>query len=450
MGKEGTENSSNSDEDIASKGVNEDEKIESERSYHSLYNSSGSDDDDQDEGFEGEFYEVDKDDPVIEIGSKFDDVYHYRRALEHFAILGEFSINYIKSDPGRVTARCASKDCPWRVHASRLPEEGAFQVKTMQKEHLCSSINKSGNKMATKYWVADRVIEWLRNEGELAPSELRRRLVEKYHVELPYHRVWRGKEIAMSIIHGCWDNSYLKIMSFKEELVRRNHGTIVKLDKFQQDDGWHFRRIFISISTCSIGFLTGCRLFLGLDGCHLKGKFKGVMLTATAIDGANRLFPVAYGVAESENIESWSWFLNGLYEAIGMPNGLVLTSNRQKGLEEAISKIYPLVEHRTCVRHLYKNFKKKFVGNVLQKIVWIAASSFTTTTYNASLEELEVVNMKAYEWFLDLERKHEIWSRSQFGTIAKCHYITNNISESFNAWVADARARPLLDLLDIV
>ncbi|XP_039131891.1 uncharacterized protein LOC120268648 [Dioscorea cayenensis subsp. rotundata] len=304
--------------------------------------------------------------------------------------------------------------------------------------------------MATKNWVADRVIEWLRNEGEVAPSELRRRLVEKYHVALPYHRVRRGKEIAMSIIHGCWDNSYSKMMAFKEELVRRNHGTMVKIDRIQQHDGWHFRRIFISIGACSVGFLIGCRPFLGLDGCHLKGKYKGVMLAATSIDGANRLFPVAYGIVESENIESWTWFLSALYEAIGMPNGLVLASNRQKRLEEAISKIYPLAEYRTCVRHLYKNFKKKFAGNILQKIVWSAANAFTTTSYISSLESLKTINMRAYEWFLDLEKRREIWSRSQFGTIAKCHYITNNISESFNAWVADPRHRPVLDLLDTV
>ncbi|XP_039120415.1 uncharacterized protein LOC120256815 [Dioscorea cayenensis subsp. rotundata] len=153
------------------------------------------------------------------------------------------------------------------------------------------------------------------------------------------------------------------------------------------------------------------------------------MAAASAIDGCNQLFLVAYGILESENIESWTWFLNGLYEAIGLPNGLVLASDRQKRLEEAICRVYPSVEHRTCVRHMYKNFKKKFRGKSLQKSVWAAARSYTIE---------------------DLGKKPEIWSRSQFSTVCKCDYITNNISEAFNAWVAEARERPVLDLLDTI
>ena len=35
---------------------------------------------------------------VIEVGSGFIDASHFRRALEHFAIIQEFIIKYIKSD----------------------------------------------------------------------------------------------------------------------------------------------------------------------------------------------------------------------------------------------------------------------------------------------------------------------------------------------------------------
>lgn len=120
-----------SDEDSVSTGVDEDMEVESEKSYHSLYNSSDSDDDKHVDTFKGVIYEVDEENPIIEVGRKFEDVYHYRRCLQHFAILKEFSITYIKSDQRRVTARCASEDCSWRVHASRLSEENVFQIKTM-------------------------------------------------------------------------------------------------------------------------------------------------------------------------------------------------------------------------------------------------------------------------------------------------------------------------------
>ncbi|XP_039131882.1 uncharacterized protein LOC120268633 [Dioscorea cayenensis subsp. rotundata] len=123
---------------------------------------------------------------------------------------------------------------------------------------------------------------------------------------------------------------------------------------------------------------------------------------------------------------------------------------RQKGLEEAICRVYPSVEHRTCVRHMYKNFKKKFRGESLQRSVWVAARSYTVRGYNTAIEDIKSINIRAYNWIEDLGKKPEIWSRSQFSTVCKCDYITNNISESFNAWVAEARERPVLDLLDTI
>lgn len=75
-----------------------------------------------------------------------------------------------------------------------------------------------------------------------------------------------------------------------------------------------------------------------------KGKFEGVLLAATIINDDNKLFPTAYRITKSGNIESWLWFLTGVYEAIGMPNGLVLASDRQKELSN-FKKIYSFTEH---------------------------------------------------------------------------------------------------------
>lgn len=42
----------------------------------------------------------------------------------------------------------------------------------------------------------------------------------------------------------------------------------------------------------------------------------------------------------------------------------------------------------------------------------------------------------------------KIRSRSKFGTTAKCNYLTNNMSETFNSWVGELRYQPVLELLD--
>lgn len=45
-------------------------------------------------------------------------------------------------------------------------------------------------------------------------------------------------------------------------------------------------------------FLGGCRPFLGIDGCHLKGSLEGVLLAAISFDGNNGLFLVPIFIVE--------------------------------------------------------------------------------------------------------------------------------------------------------
>ena len=54
-----------------------------------------------------------------------------------------------------------------------------------------------------------------------------------------------------------------------------------------------------------VGFLKGCRPIIGLDGCHLKGRFGGQILYAVARDANDNIFLVAFVVVEQENKDSW-------------------------------------------------------------------------------------------------------------------------------------------------
>jgi transposase-like protein len=120
-------------------------------------------------------------------------------------------------------------------------------------------------------------------------------------------------------------------------------------------------------------FLIFLIVLIGIDACHLKGKWNGFLVAATTLDGNNWMFPVAFGVMENKSEESWEWFLKALNKAIGMSEGLVISSDMQKGLVKVVLKVFPLAEHRECMRHLYKNFKKRFSGKPIKAILWAAA-----------------------------------------------------------------------------
>ena len=112
---------------------------------------------------------------------------------------------------------------------------------------------------------------------------------------------------------------------------------------------------------------------MAIDATALNGRWRGQLAAASAVDGHNWLFPVAFGVLEVESEESWVWFLQQLRNIIGTPSGLVIHTDACKVLETAVEIVFPRVEHRECMRHLAQNFKKKFRGEVYDENLWPAS-----------------------------------------------------------------------------
>ncbi|CAH1453381.1 unnamed protein product [Lactuca virosa] len=417
----------------------------SEESYHIHLSSDNEDgivnDDDEVNSFS-------KNSIRMEVGSKFENVVDFRRALNHFAVINEFNYYIQKSDPTRFTARCENLECEWRIHASITQDEVTFEVKKMVEVHTCTRSNKGGNKRATQGWIANVVTDKLKSDGDVSPYELRNWIMKTYNVDVPYLKVFRGKEQAYTDMYGKWEDSFMKMDEFREELLQRNEGSVVEIDFDKVGGKKLFKRFFICLAACSRGFVAGCRPYIGLDACHLKGKFNGVLAAATGIDGNNSIFPIAYCVLESENTQSWTWFLDSLKKSIRTPNGLVISSDMQKGLEVAIMNVYPNVEHRECIRHLYSNFKKHFRGDFFNTKIWAAAKTYRPTKHDRLLKEISDKNEDVIAYLNTNHKK--IWSRSKFGTTSKCDYITNNVSETFNSWIGKLRYKPVLDLLDAI
>ncbi|CAI9276461.1 unnamed protein product [Lactuca saligna] len=182
---------------------------------------------------------------------------------------------------------CGDKNYKWRIHASLTQDAVTFEVKKCVETHSCIRSKKSGNKHATQGWIVDVVTDKLKSEGDVSPTDLKKWLMHTYNVEVPYMRVFRGREQAYIDMYGKWDESYVNIYDFKQELEKRNPRNGVEIDLQTVGEKKHFLRFFISLTACSKGFLAGCRPYIGLDACHLKGKFNGVLAAATSIDGNN-------------------------------------------------------------------------------------------------------------------------------------------------------------------
>jgi len=100
---------------------------------------------------------------------------------------------------------------------------------------------------------------------------------------------------------------------------------------------------------------------------HSRITKTGILLAATAVDACGSLFPLAYAVVDAENDTNWLWFLECLQNVIQayairhlLDNTLVFLSDRQKGLIEGVSTLFPSSPHGYCLRHLQENMHKSF------------------------------------------------------------------------------------------
>ncbi|XP_042509126.1 uncharacterized protein LOC122084755 [Macadamia integrifolia] len=138
------------------------------------------------------------------------------------------------------------------------------------------------------------------------------------------------------------------------------------------------------------GFVKGCRLLIGVDDCHLKGRYGGILLSVVSYDGNNEIFPVAYAVVEVEYKDNWIFFLECLHKALGTSSddmALTLMFDKQKGLLDAISRVFPYAHQSYPVSGPSTSDMKTSLDKVQQK-------ARECIMHQANSHSFEVVDMR--------------------------------------------------------
>jgi hypothetical protein len=133
-----------------------------------------------------------------------------------------------------------------------------------------------------------------------------------YHVK--YSKAWRAKQHAIALLWGDWKESYAKIPRVLRAMNHFNHGVkwFPYMTGLRVLDGCVLKsvlqRVFWCFPQCQVAF-QHCRPVILVDGTFLIGKYRGALMMVVVVDPEQQLVPLAFALAESENDDSWSWFI---------------------------------------------------------------------------------------------------------------------------------------------
>ncbi|XP_062100019.1 uncharacterized protein LOC133805889 [Humulus lupulus] len=171
------------------------------------------------------------------------------------------------------------------------------------------------------------------------------------------------------------------------------------------------------------------------------------MLCAVAVDANNHLYPVAFGIVDSENHDSWKYFMSKLKEAIGEVEDLAFVSDRHASITHALETIFPDAYHGACYHHISMNVVAKFKTDHCHVLMYNAAYAFRKFEFHANFEKIKSKD-PAIAQFLE-GMGFDKWSRAYFPG-NRYNIMTSNYAESFNNKTRDARSFPITTFVEFI
>ncbi|XP_024167940.1 uncharacterized protein LOC112174404 isoform X2 [Rosa chinensis] len=391
-------------------------------------------------------HERDLKNPHFELGMKFPSPEVFKDAVRMFSVLTKKELRFDPNDRKRVNAFCkTTPGCPFRIYASQVDKASpTMEIRILQMEHRCSGLSKKVYHCNAPF-IAKGYVDQIIADRNWSREGMQAAVGRDYAMSIGYQMCFRAKKRALKLAEGTVEDQYNLLETYADVIKKANDNTSVWIEGDDEGESRRFKRMYICYGALKKGWIDGCRPIIGLDGCHLKTVYKGILLTAVGIDGNNGMYPIAFAIVEKENKEAWTWFVEFLKQDLELNNGYSYTfiSDKQKGLLDAVKDVMPNAEHRHCARHLYNNFKGEgHIGTELRDLFWSTARSTTKTWFLKNMDSICEKSPSAWNWLR--ERPAEHWSRSHFRIEHKCDILLNNHCEAFNSKLLEARKMPIL------
>ncbi|XP_019248453.1 PREDICTED: uncharacterized protein LOC109227710 [Nicotiana attenuata] len=334
----------------------------------------------------------------VMVGQVYKDKATLKEVMENYAISQRFQFRVDRSNADSYALLCMLEDCEWRFKASSINKSELFKVREFIDDHTCPLKDKVyEQRQANSSLIGGMIRPKLTNhKRKYTPKDIIDDVKSYLSVDVSYMLAWRAKEKAINFLRGEPADSYKKITRILiyngYDISRFAHQNVV-------------------------------------DGSHLKSYYTRTFISASTLDGAGHILPLAYGVIDSENDAAWTY--------------------RNESTIKSVSRVYPDVPYFACIWHLWNNVYKKFKKShaKLSEIYFSMAKAYTPAEFDSLMEKVEKVDIRVKE-YLELAG-YEKWARL-YAPVNRGWTMTSNIAESINVALVSPRELSIYDFLEEV
>ncbi|XP_019241766.1 PREDICTED: uncharacterized protein LOC109221772 [Nicotiana attenuata] len=324
----------------------------------------------------------------IKVGSVLDKKKSIINCFSNIAIKGHFEFKVVRSSSTRYSLTCNNDRYCWFVRAFRIKDSTLFKIVKIEKKHDCSvNTMKADQRHATSKLISGYIIDNLRDPRfEVTPAFVMAEMQKLHGLDIGYHKAWRAIQHASALIRGSPEENYELLSSY-------------------------------------------------------------LYMMTISKDANNQIFPLAFGIAESENNNSYEWYFSQLRNVIGSRENLIFLSDRHQAIANGIAKVYPESHHGICIYHLEQNLKRRKVKSEVIKLFQSAARVYKRKEFDLYMSDIANVDKKTYDYLM--EEPPERWARS-CSPRRRYDMLTTNIVESMNSVLLEARELPILRMMDFI
>ncbi|XP_013699728.2 uncharacterized protein LOC106403446 [Brassica napus] len=366
--------------------------------------------------------------------------------FEICAMKHNFDYQVIKMDRQLWYVRCADNACNWGARAECLKDSTYFMIKKYVGKHTCAPSSKTkAGKTASAKTIGSLIMHKYEDvkEGQKC-NDIIQIMRSDHGCEISKSLAWDAREYAINAIRGIPERSYGKIPKYLHMLREANPSTH---SSYEIDGNGNFRYLFIAFGQSIRGFNRVMRQVIVIDGTFLKNKYKGILLVTTAVDGNSNMYPIAFGIVDSENERSWEWFMRQLKVVIADDHNLAFISDRHGYIAKALENVYPSARHGICIHHLLNNVVTYFHGKGLAGLVSKASKAYRVSEFEKTFANVCNINPAIGNYLR--EANVQKWARCQFPGY-RYDIRTTNPDESINSALRSPREYPVIPLLNSI